>query len=58
MKTLGDKIFEFRMETDMSQETLAEILGIDRSYLCTIENDKRKPGKKTLYKLMKILKKS
>lgn len=53
--TLGEKIFVYRCENDLSQEQMGALIGVDRSYLGQIENGKRKPGKKTLYKLSKLL---
>ena len=53
--TLGEKIFVYRIENDLSQEQMGALIGVDRSYLGMIENGKRKPGKKTFYKLAKLL---
>jgi len=40
--TLGDAIRRFRVRAGMSQRTLAEISGIERSYISMLENNHRK----------------
>jgi transcriptional regulator with XRE-family HTH domain len=40
--TLGDAIRRFRVHAGMSQRTLAEISGVERSYISMLENNHRK----------------
>lgn len=55
---MADALFAFRMEYKpkrLSQQQLADMIGIDRTYLNSIENHRRKPGKKTAYVIRKFL---
>lgn len=55
---LADALFDYRMEHKpkrLSQQQLADMIGIDRTYLNAIENCRIKPGKKTLYVIRKFL---
>ena len=55
---LADALFEYRMDHKpkrLSQQQLADMIGIDRTYLNSIENRRIKPGKKTLYVIRKFL---
>lgn len=49
--TLGDNIKRIRKDKKMTQEILANELGISRSYLGDLENNRRNPSSKTLEKL-------
>lgn len=49
--TLGDVIRRFRLQAGMSQEALAEVSGVERSYISMIENDHRNPS----YDIVKAL---
>lgn len=53
--SLGDNIKRIRKERNMTQETLANELGISRSYLGDLENNRRNPSSTTLEKLSKKL---
>jgi putative transcriptional regulator len=49
-----DKIREYRMKKCLSQTELANLLGIDRSYLSQIENGKQ-PSLKLLERIAETL---
>lgn len=56
---LADALFEYRMDHKpkrLSQQQLADMIGIDRTYLNAIENCRLKPGKKTIYLIKSFLK--
>jgi len=48
---LGKAIKIRRIEADFSQEQLAELCGIDRTYMSNIERGKRQPAIKTLRRI-------
>jgi len=48
---LGKAIKIRRVEADFSQEQLAELCGIDRTYMSNIERGKRQPAIKTLRRI-------
>jgi transcriptional regulator with XRE-family HTH domain len=52
---LGDRIKEFRRKKDISQETLAEKVGVDRSYVGFLERGEKNPTLNTLIKIAKAL---
>ena len=56
LKLFGAKIRKLRTEKEMSQETLADIAGIERSYMGTIERGERNPTLLKVYKIAKALK--
>lgn len=41
LKKLGERIKQLRKEANISQEKLAEIAGLDRTYINSVENGKR-----------------
>ena len=49
------KLKEIRKERSLSQESLALMCGIDRTYIGRIENLKRNPSLAILYKIAKGL---
>lgn len=49
----GKKIQELRKERKLTQEDLADVVGVDRSYMGFVERGERNP---TLDKLIKIAK--
>jgi transcriptional regulator with XRE-family HTH domain len=55
-KKLGDKIHSERKKRKLSQEQLALISGIDRTYLARIEEGKANPSIKVLCKISRTLK--
>lgn len=52
---LGNMIRKARMEQQLSQETLAELVGITPTHLKHIESEHRKPSLKVLFDLVSIL---
>lgn len=54
-RRLGDSIVAERKRQKLSQEQLALLSEIDRTYLARIEEGKANPSIKILYKLSKIL---
>lgn len=41
LKKLGERIKQLRKEAGISQEKLAELAGLDRTYINSVENGKR-----------------
>lgn len=54
-KLLGKRIKELRKEKSLSQETLAEQIGIEPNNLSRIENGKNYPSAETISKIAKAL---
>ena len=52
---IGDKIKEYRNKHNLTQEKLAEMVGITRNYLSDLENNRYLPSTKTLIKLANAL---
>ncbi|PFE08587.1 helix-turn-helix transcriptional regulator [Bacillus cereus] len=50
-----NKIAELRKEKLMSQETLAELVGLSRTYISEIENNKKQPNVKLAIKIAESL---
>ncbi|HDX9511342.1 TPA: helix-turn-helix domain-containing protein [Bacillus cereus] len=50
-----NKIAELRKEKLMSQETLAGLLGLSRTYISEIENNKKQPNVKLAIKIAESL---
>lgn len=55
-KLLGKRIKELRKRTNLSQEKLAELAGIEPTTLSNIENGRNYPSFMTLEKILEILK--
>lgn len=57
IKGVGEmnKIAELRKEKLMSQETLAGLVGLSRTYISEIENNKKQPNVKLAIKIAGIL---
>ena len=55
-KRLGEKICTVRKKQKLSQEQLALLSYVDRTYLARIEEGKANPSVKVLHKLAKNLK--
>lgn len=51
--TLGEQLKKLRAEKALSQPELAELAGIEQSYLSKLENDKSLPSNEVLRKLLK-----
>ena len=55
LKKLGDKLRLFRLNKNISQEKLAEITNLDRTYISSLERGKRNPYFLILKKLAECL---
>lgn len=55
-KKLGETIINCRQKRQLSQEQLALLSDVDRSYLAEVEEGKANPSVKFLHKIAKILK--
>ena len=55
-KRLGETIIKSRQKRCLSQEQLALLSDVDRSYLAEVEQGKANPSIKFLHKISKILK--
>jgi transcriptional regulator with XRE-family HTH domain len=53
---LGRNLARFRDQADFSQEKLAELADLDRTYLSGIERGVRNPGIKSVIRLARALK--
>lgn len=53
--TIGDNIKSLRIERNLTQEKFAKEIGISRSYLSDIENNRKNPSSKTLESLSEKL---
>ena len=51
----GKKLYSERKKNNLSEESLAKICEISRSYITLIENGKRLPGRKIIPKIAKAL---
>ncbi len=54
-KILGNAIRSARIKNNLSQETLAELIGITPTHLKHLESEHRKPSIEVLFKLCKTL---
>lgn len=54
-KQLGEKIKKFRLEKDLTQEKLADLVKMDFTTINKIENGKRNPSIKTIEKIARAL---
>lgn len=55
-KKLGRKIIQIRERKKISQEKLSFSSGLDRTYICQIENGSANPTLKTIEKITSALK--
>lgn len=55
LKRFGQKVRELRTKKGVSQEKLAELSGLHRTYISTLELGKRNVSIKNIYKLAKAL---
>jgi len=54
---VGELVKKIRVEENVTQEELSERMGISRSYLSDVENNRKNPSVVTLEKLAKALNK-
>jgi transcriptional regulator with XRE-family HTH domain len=52
----GKKVREIRKKEGVSQESLADLAGLDRTYISDIENGKRNVSIETIFKITEALK--
>lgn len=52
---VGEVIREFRLSKKLSQEKVAELSGLDRTYISLIERGKRQPTIQTIFKIANAL---
>lgn len=50
-KLLGEKIKTFRLKRGLSQEKFALLIGMDRTYIASVEKGKRNISLNSLYKI-------
>ena len=55
LKLLGLRLKKFRLEKKLSQEKLAELVELDRTYISSLERGKRNPSYLILKRLSLIL---
>ena len=55
-KRLGESLVKARNERNLSQQQLAMLSDIDRSYLAEVEEGKANPSIKFLHRISKVLK--
>lgn len=53
---LGDRIRKRRLELNMTQEELGNLMGISKVAICTYENNTRTPKLDTIRKMSEVLK--
>lgn len=53
--SFGKIILKYRSEKQISQEMLATLSGLDRTYISLLERGKRNPTLKTIFKLAEAL---
>lgn len=51
----GKELKRLRQQFGLSQEKLSELAGVDKSYICLLEQGKRQPTLVILYKLAEAL---
>ena len=53
--SLGKKIRTYRKKAGMTQEVMAEKLGLSSKYIQFLENDRRRPSLKVVYQIANLL---
>ncbi|MEK7059300.1 MAG: helix-turn-helix transcriptional regulator [Patescibacteria group bacterium] len=56
LKSFGARMAELRKKRSITQERLAELVGLHRTYIGFIEQGKRNPSISNIYKIAKALK--
>lgn len=56
LRSFGQKMQKVRQSKDVTQEGLADMLSMHRTYIGLIERGERNPTIRTLYKIAKALK--
>lgn len=55
LQQLGERVRELREQAGVSQEQLANEIGIDRTYISGIERGRRNPSIQSIYRIAKGL---
>lgn len=55
LKKFGENVQNARKDKNISQEKLAELIGVNRTYISLIEQGDRNPSLKTIYRIAKAL---
>ena len=53
--TIGESIKSKRIERDITQSELADMVGVSKTYIYLIENDKKTPSLKMIMKISRVL---
>ncbi len=56
LKKFGTNLQKIRREKEVTQEKLAELIGVHRTYITLVEKGERNPSLKTIYRIAKALK--
>lgn len=56
LQRLGNNLKKYRLNANLTQEQLAEIVGIHATYVGKLESGKNNPSVKMLYKITRALK--
>jgi len=55
LKKFGSRIAELRRKSGLTQEKLAELVGVDRSYIGYVERGQRNPSMGVVYRIAKVI---
>ena len=55
LEQFGESVRIYRQQKGLSQEKLAELAGIDRTYVSPIELGKQNPSLEVIYKIAQVL---
>ncbi|MBO4630030.1 MAG: helix-turn-helix transcriptional regulator [Treponema sp.] len=56
LQTMGERLRTFRLKRNLSQEQLAELSELDRTYISGLERGKRNPSYLIIRRLCQVLK--
>lgn len=56
LQRLGENLRKYRLESNLTQEQLAELVGIHPTYVGKLESGKNNPSVKMLYKITRAMK--
>lgn len=55
LQRLGENLRKYRLESNLTQEQLAELVGIHPTYVGKLESGKNNPSVKMLYKITRAM---
>lgn len=55
LRQFGENMQKLRKQKNISQEKLAELVGVNRTYISLVEQGERNPSLKTVYRIVKAL---